>query len=99
MLDGTYKTNLTTPIGAITGTITLVSHDKNVDGIIETMGMQNKLQGVKISDQQCNFSGQFQTPIGPISYHAICRVNDQTLHLETITNKGNFQINGTKIRA
>lgn len=96
MLDGKYKSSLNTPMGAINGTITLMSKGNNVEGIIETMGMKNTFNGLRVNENQCKFSGKFNTPLGNIEYTAICIVNNNNLELTANTNKGNFKITGIR---
>lgn len=96
MLDGKYKSSLNTPMGAINGTITLMSRGNNVEGIIETMGMKNTFNGLRVNENQCKFSGKFNTPLGNIEYTAICIVNNNNLELTANTNKGNFTITGIR---
>jgi hypothetical protein len=97
MLDGKYNCNLNTPMGAINGKITLQTNGNNVGGILETMGMKNNFMGTKTSENECNFKGKFNTPIGIIEYSANCIVNNNELALITNTNKGNFKIQGKRV--
>lgn len=97
MLDGTYKLSLNTPMGPLTGTITLITNGNNVIGSLETMGTKNILTGIKISNNQCKFSGNFNTPLGKLSYNAVCSINNDILDLDVHTSKGNFKISGKKI--
>lgn len=97
MLDGKYSSSLNTPMGAINGTIYLMSNGNNVQGIIETMGMKNSFNGTKTKENEANFSGNFNTPIGAIQYTAVCVVNGNMLELMANTNKGNFKLLGKRI--
>lgn len=96
MLDGKYASSLNTPMGAINGTITLMSKGNNVQGIIETMGMRNSFQGMKIGENEAKFTGNFSTPLGNIEYSAICKVMGNNLELLANTNKGNFKLIGKR---
>lgn len=97
MLDGTYNISLNTPIGALNGQITLITNGNNVQGIVETMGMKNSFNGSKISNDKCKFSGNLNTPLGNLSYNAICTVQNNILDLEANTAQGNFKISGKRI--
>ena len=97
MLDGKYSSSLNTPIGAITGIITLMSNGNNVQGILETMGMRNEFNGIRTKENECNFRGDFNTPLGNIQYTATCIVNNNTLELIANTNKGNFKLVGNRM--
>ncbi|MCI8481574.1 MAG: hypothetical protein HFJ27_00280 [Clostridia bacterium] len=97
MLDGKYASSLNTPMGAINGTITLMSNGNNVQGVIEVMGMRNQFRGMKTKENECSFKGNFNTPMGNIDYTASCTVNGNMLELMANTNKGNFKIQGKRI--
>ena len=97
MLDGKYTSSLNTPIGAINGTIILVTNGNNVQGTIETMGMRNQFQGMKTKENECTFKGNFNTPLGNIQYTAMCIVNNNTLELTASTNKGSFKLMGKRM--
>lgn len=96
MLDGKYASSLNTPMGAISGTITLMSKGNNVQGIIETMGMKNSFQGIKMGENEAKFTGNFNTPLGNIEYSATCKVIGNNLELLANTNKGNFKLMGKR---
>lgn len=97
MLDGTYKVSLNTPIGSINGTIKLISNGNNIQGILETMGMKNTFNGIKIANDKCKFSDILNTPMGKINYNAICSVFNNTVELDISTSQGNFKITGKRI--
>ena len=97
MLDGKYTSSLNTPMGAINGTITLMSKNNNVQGILEVMGMKNDFQGMKTAENECKFSGNFNTPLGNIEYNATCKVINNNLELLASTNKGNFRLMGKRM--
>ena len=97
MLDGKYGCSLNTPMGAINGTITLMSNGGAVQGTLDTMGMKNAFKGMKTKENECNFKGNFNTPMGNIEYTATCIVNGNELQLITNTNKGNFKIVGKRM--
>ncbi|MCI9015700.1 MAG: hypothetical protein HFJ53_00815 [Clostridia bacterium] len=97
MLDGKYQASLNTPMGAITGNITLMCRENKVQGTIETMGMKNSFQGEKLNENQCKFTGKFNTPLGAIDYSATCIVTGNKLELMANTNKGNFKLEGKRV--
>ena len=97
MLDGKYASSLNTPMGAINGTITLITNGNNVQGTIETMGMKNQFQGMKTKENECAFKGNFNTPLGNIQYTATCTVNNNALELMANTNKGSFKLMGKRM--
>lgn len=97
MLDGRYSSSLNTPMGAISGSITLMSNGNNVQAILETMGMRNQFKGIKTKENECSFKGNFNTPMGNIEYTATCVVNGNMLELVANTNKGSFKIQGKRL--
>lgn len=97
MLDGKYASSLNTPMGAINGTITLMCKGDNVQGIMETMGMKNNFQGMKTKENECKFSGNFNTPLGNIEYDATCIVMNDTLELMANSSKGTFKLMGKRM--
>lgn len=98
MLDGTYKVSLATPIGPINGTITLITNGNTIQGTLETMGMKNTFNGMKIANDKCKFSDVLNTPMGKINYNAVCSVFNNTIELDISTSQGNFKITGKKIK-
>lgn len=97
MLDGKYGCSLNTPMGALNGSITLMSNGNDVQGILEIMGMRNAFNGKRTRQNECGFKGNFNTPMGNIEYNATCIVNGNELELITSTNKGNFKILGKRM--
>ena len=95
-MDGKYICCANTPMGALNGTVTLECRGSNVMGTVEIMGMRNSFSGVKVSENQCNFKGNFNTPLGNIDYQATCVVKNNMLELTANTNKGNFKLNGKR---
>lgn len=70
MLDGKYSSSLNTPMGPINGTIMLKSDGNNVQAMLETLGMKNNFKGIQTKENECKFSGNFNTPFGNIQYNA-----------------------------
>lgn len=97
MLDGRYSSSLNTPMGGINGTITLKCNGNYVQGILEAMGMKNNFQGMKTNENECQFKGNFNTPMGNIEYTAMCKVMNNNLELIANTNKGSFKIMGKRM--
>ena len=97
MLDGTYKLSLNTPMGALSGNITLNTNGNNVQGILETLGMKSNFNGSKIAYDKCKFSGNLNTPMGKINYTATCIVVDNNLELDISTSQGSFNLKGKRI--
>ena len=98
MLDGTYQISLSSPIGPLNGTLSLITNGNNVQGILETMGMKSNFSGLKIANDKCKFSGNFNTPMGKISYNAIGSVSSNNLTLDINTSQGNLKLVGKKIK-
>lgn len=98
MFDGKYRASINTPMGAINGVITLMTNqDNSVQGIVEMMGMKNSFKGTKVQENVAKFSGNFNTPLGNMTYNATCSVTNNHLELMANTNKGNFKIQGVRV--
>ena len=96
MLDGKYGILLNSPMGPINGNITLITNGNNVQGILDIMGMNSNLNGFKISNDKCKFTGNFNTPLGNINYDAVCTVNGNSLQIDANTKYGNLKIEGKR---
>lgn len=97
MIDGKYNCSLNTPMGPINGVITLKSNGNSMQGTLEAMGMKNNFQGTKTKENECQFKGNFNTPMGNIAYTANCVIMSNNLELVASTNKGSFKITGRRI--
>ena len=97
MVEGNYNLKLSSPIGDITGILNLYQGRSGLEGILETMGSKNMFYGGIEEDNKFTFTGEFKTPIGPITYEALGILNGNNLDIYTGTNKGRFKITGTKI--
>lgn len=56
------------------------------------------LNGGKVESNKCAFSGNFNTPIGNISYNILGIAEGDTLNIFAETNKGRFKLDGKKIK-
>lgn len=96
LVEGKYNLSLNTPIGEITGTLELKKINGSLCGTLETMGTKNNFTGGTVEGNKCAFSGEFKTPIGPITYEILGIVEGDNLDIYAETNKGRFKISGKR---
>ncbi len=96
MLEGTYTLSLNTPMGSIPCKINLWFENKMLNGCIDIMGTKNYLNGGKVEDNKCFFSGELNTPLGAINYKILGVAEQNKLNIFAETNKGNFQLQGCR---
>ena len=96
MIEGKYNLKLNTPIGELTGILELKLVKWSLCGTLETMGTKNNFTGGTVEGNKCAFSGEFKTPIGPITYEILGIVEGDNLDIYAETNKGRFKISGTR---
>ena len=97
MVDGCYRLAIQTPMGPIDGKVTLKSNGNNLMGTLECMGMKNSFNNGTVNGNQCSFSGNFNTPMGEISYQVKGVVKGDILAVNVQSNKGSFQLQGKRI--
>lgn len=97
MLGGKYKLKLNTPMGDITGNLELEMKNKELFGVLEVMGGKIQFTNGKVEDNKFIFKGEFNTPMGMISYNILGILEGNKLDIYAQTNKGKFKIDGTRI--
>ncbi|MFR5190599.1 MAG: hypothetical protein ACLTEH_05110 [Clostridia bacterium] len=96
-MDGIYETTINTPMGLISGKVTLKANGNILNGVIETMGMKNALTGGKVNGNTCSFSGTMQNNMLNITYDIKGELKGNILYIHAKTNMGEFQLQGKKI--
>lgn len=98
MLDGSYKMEMDTPLGLKKGTL-----DVRTEGEKAFLHVDAPLIGKKQFECQANgdefdFDGSFKLKlIGTITFKAHGTVEGDDIHVALETDKGTFQINGTRV--
>lgn len=64
---------------------------------MEMMGSKSYFNGGKVEGNKCIFSGEFNTPMGNISYNILGIVEGDKLNIFAETNKGRFKLEGRRI--
>lgn len=98
MLEGRYQLILNTPMGEIKGILELRMEKGELCGTLEAMGGKNHFKGGKVEGNKCAFSGEFNTPLGVISYNILGIAEGNKLMIYAETNKGRFKLEGTRIK-
>lgn len=97
MLDGKYNLKMNTQMGAISGNLSLKTEGNALKGTLETMGMKNDFSGGTVEGNKCNFSGEFKTMIGNITYDITGVLEGEKLNIYANTNNGEISIVKEKI--
>lgn len=96
-MDGIYEIKLNTPMGAMSGKVTLKTNGENLDGVLEIMGMKNNLNGGRIKGNQCYFKGNIKNNALNIEYELMGQLTGNILNIFAKTNMGEFKLQGKKI--
>ena len=96
-MDGVYQVKVKTPMGMIDGKITLKTNGKNIEGILEVMGMKHSLNNGMVKGNQCYFKGNIQNNAVNIQYEIMGEVQNNILNVYAKTNMGEFKIQGKKV--
>lgn len=96
-MDGIYEIKLNTPMGAMSGKVTLKTNGENIDGVLEIMGMKNNLNGGRVKGNQCYFKGNIKNNALNIEYELMGQLTGNILNIFAKTNMGEFKLQGKKI--
>jgi hypothetical protein len=66
MIDGRYNIAMQTPIGAMKGSIVLVTNGESLSGSLEVNGNRYPFSGGVARGENCSFSSDFKTAFGRI---------------------------------
>ena len=96
-MDGIYEIKLNTPMGAMSGKVTLKTNGENIDGVLAIMGMKNNLNGGRVKGNQCYFKGNIKNNALNIEYELMGQLTGNILNIFAKTNMGEFKLQGKKI--
>lgn len=96
-MDGIYEISINTPMGKMSGKVYLKSNKDEIEGVLEIMGMKNKLTGGKIKGNQCYFKGNIKNNALNIEYEIMGQLTENILNIFAKTNMGEFKLQGKKI--
>lgn len=96
-MDGIYEISMNTPMGAMSGKVTLKSNGEILNGILEIMGMKNNLTGGRVKGNQCYFKGDIKNNAINIAYEIMGQLTGNVLNIYAKTNMGEFKLQGKKI--
>jgi len=96
-MNGTFKINLSTPMGMKSGTISLTEEDGKLIGSLRALGHDNPIKNGKVSGNSFEFAGVLNTGFGKIEYSAQGNINGDALSATAKTKFGVMKINGTRV--
>ena len=96
-MDGIYEIDINTPMGKMSGKISLKSNGDSLEGVLEIMGMKNALTGGRIKGNQCYFKGEIKNNALNIRYEIMGQLMGNILNIYAKTNMGEFKLQGKKI--
>lgn len=96
-MDGIYEIKINTPMGAMSGKVSLKTNGENIDGVLDIMGMKNNLNGGKVKGNQCYFKGNIKNNALNIEYEIMGQLTGNILNIFAKTNMGEFKLQGKKI--
>ena len=96
-MDGIYEISINSPMGPIKGRVTLQTNGDTINGILEMMGMKNKLANGKVKGNQCYFKGNIKNNALNIEYEIMGQLAGNILNIYAKTNMGEFKLQGKKV--
>ena len=67
MIDGTYKIQMDSPVGAKEGTAVLITSGEKLTGSLTAMGVQIDIENGKVTDNSFTFGGKLESLWVPLS--------------------------------
>ena len=68
MIDGTYKIQMDSPVGAKEGTAVLITSGEKLTGSLTAMGVQIDIENGKVTDNSFTFGGKLESFVGPVIF-------------------------------
>ena len=96
-MDGIYEISINTPMGPMSGKVTLSTKENVLDGVLEIMGMKHNLTGGRVKGNQCYFKGNIKNNALNIEYEIMGQLIGNILSVYAKTNMGEFKLQGKKI--
>ena len=96
MIDGTYKIQMDSPVGAKEGTAVLITSGEKLTGSLTAMGVQIDIENGKVNDNSFTFGGKLESFVGPVIFAVGGSVEGDTIQgIAHIANR-DFVFTGTK---
>ena len=90
-MDGIYEIKLNTPMGAMSGKVTLKTNGENIDGVLEIMGMKNNLNGGRVKGNQCYFKGNIKVECSSRTMDLIKSFDKKTIDVTVVNETKEYQ--------
>lgn len=95
MHDHIYHIQVSTQLGLRRGVLAWNEQaDDSLQGTLELLGKTTPFSGQKRSPDCCDFSGQIQTLVSCIPYHAVCTLQQDRLLGTFHTDSGDYTFQG-----
>ena len=96
MIDGTYKIQMDSPVGAKEGTAVLITSGEKLTGSLTAMGVQIDIENGKVDDNSFTFGGKLESFVGPVIFAVGGSVEGDTIQgIAHIANR-DFVFTGTR---
>ena len=96
MIDGTYKIQMDSPVGAKEGTAVLITSGEKLTGSLTAMGVQIDIENGKVNDNSFTFGGKLESFVGPVIFAVGGSVEGDTIQgIAHIANR-DFVFTGTR---
>jgi len=96
MIDGTYKIQMDSPVGAKEGTAVLITSGEKLTGSLTAMGVQIDIENGKVTDNSFTFGGKLESFVGPVIFAVGGSVEGDTIQgIAHIANR-DFVFTGTR---
>lgn len=96
MIDGTYKIQMDSPVGAKEGTAVLTTSGEKLTGSLTAMGVQIDIENGKVNDNSFTFGGKLESFVGPFIFAVGGSVEGDTIQgIAHIANR-DFVFTGTR---
>lgn len=97
MLDGTYVGSVDTPMGKVSGKVSIATNGNTATGTLEVMGIKSDFTNGVVNGNMCTFKGSFKSMLGSIQYEVSGKLDGDILNITANTNKGQFILKGKRI--
>ena len=93
-----YQIQVSTQLGIRKGLLTWVEQDTHLDGTLELLRRKTSFSGRKLGPESYEFSGQIQTIVSCIPYHAVFTLRGGQLHGIFHMPSGDCSMTGTALQ-
>ena len=97
-VDGTYEININSPMGNLTGLLTLKEESGSLSGKIESKLGKGEFSGGKVDGNRAVYDVQLNSPMGKVTLSCNAVVDEKGINGEVKAgNFGTFPFSGQKV--